>query len=41
MTGDKEGALKQWKKALEMGKEGKTLKSKIAEEKYIEEEVAQ
>ena len=41
MTGDKEGALKQWKKALEMGKEGKTIKSKIAEEKYIEEEVAQ
>ena len=41
MTGDKEGALKQWKKALEMGKESETLKRKIAEEKYIEEEVAQ
>ena len=29
MTGDVEGALKYWKKALEMGSESKTLKQKI------------
>jgi tetratricopeptide (TPR) repeat protein len=36
MTGDVEGALKYWKKALEMGSESKTLKQKI-EKKYIAE----
>jgi len=36
MTGDAEGALKYWKKALEMGSESKTLKQKI-EKKYIAE----
>ena len=37
MTGDVEGALKYWKKALEMGSESKTLKQKIEKKKYIEE----
>ena len=37
MTGDVEGALKYWKKALEMGSESKTLKRKIEKKKYIAE----
>ena len=37
MTGDAEGALKYWKKALEMGSESKTLKQKIEKNKYIAE----
>ena len=37
MTGDVEGALKYWKKALEMGSESKTLKQKIEKKKYIAE----
>ena len=37
MTGDVEGALKYWKKALEMGSESKTLKEKIEKKKYIAE----
>ena len=37
MTGDTEGALKYWKKALEMGSESKTLKQKIEKKKYIAE----
>lgn len=38
MTGDKEKAVEQWKKAREMGKTGETLDRKIAEQTYIEEE---
>ena len=37
MTGDVEGALKYWKKALEMGSESKVLKQKIEKKKYIAE----
>ena len=37
MTGDVEGALKYWKKALEMGSESKTLKQKIEKKKDIAE----
>ncbi len=37
MTGNKEEAVVQWKKAKELGKESKILDRKIAEEKYIEE----
>ena len=37
MTGDAEGALKYWKKALEMGSESKILKQKIEKKKYIAE----
>lgn len=37
MTGNKEKAVEQWKKAKEMGKESELLDRKIAEEKYIEE----
>ncbi len=37
MTGDVEGALKYWKKALEMGSESKMLKLKIEKKKYIAE----
>ena len=37
MTGDVEGALKYWKKALELGTESKTLKQKIEKKKYIAE----
>ena len=37
MTGDVEGALKYWKKALEMGSESKTLKQKIEKKKYSAE----
>lgn len=39
MTGDKNGAVSQWEKAREMGKESETLNRKIAESIYIEEEV--
>ena len=35
MTGDVDGALSYWKKALEMGSESKTLKQKIEKKKYI------
>ena len=38
MTGEKEKAVEQWKKAKEMGKTGETLDRKIAEQTYIEEE---
>ncbi len=38
MTGNKEKAVEQWKKAKEMGKTGDVLDRKIAEEKYIEDE---
>lgn len=41
MSGDKEKALEQWKKAKEMGKESEILDRKIAEEKYIEDPNAQ
>lgn len=41
MSGEKEKALEEWKKAKEMGKKGEILDRKIAEEKYIEEEVKQ
>ena len=37
MTGDVDGALTYWKKALEMGTESKTLKQKIEKKKYIAE----
>ena len=37
MTGDVDGALTYWKKALEMGSESKTLKQKIGKKKYIAE----
>ena len=37
MTGYKEGALEQWKRAKEMGKESEILDRKIAEETYIED----
>ena len=37
MTGDVEGALNYWKKALEMGSESKMLKQKIEKKKYIAE----
>ena len=36
-TGDKEGALEQWKRAKELGKESEILERKIAEETYIED----
>lgn len=39
MTGDKDKAVEQWKKARELGKESETLDRKIIEGKYIEEEV--
>ena len=35
MTGDVEGALKYWKKALELGTESKTLKQKIEKKKFV------
>ncbi len=38
MTGAKEKAVEQWKKALELGKDDEILQRKIAEEKYIEDE---
>ena len=37
MTGDVDGALSYWRKALEMGSESKTLKQKIEKKKYIAE----
>ena len=37
MTGDVDGALTYWKKALEMVSESKTLKQKIEKKKYIAE----
>ena len=37
MTGDVDGELTYWKKALEMGSESKTLKQKIEKKKYIAE----
>lgn len=40
MTGEKDKAVEQWKKAREMGKEGEVLDRKIIEGKYIEEEEA-
>ena len=39
MLGEKEKALEQWKKAKELGKVSEVLDRKIAEEKYIEENV--
>lgn len=41
MSGDKEKAIEQWKKARELGKESEVLDRKIIEGKYIEEEVTQ
>lgn len=38
MTGDVEGALKYWKKALDMGSDSPTLKEKIEKKKYISNE---
>lgn len=38
MTGDVDGALKYWERALEMGSKSKTLKQKIAKKKYIADE---
>ena len=37
MSGDKEGALEQWKRAKELGNESEILDRKIAEETYIED----
>ena len=37
MNGEKEKALEQWKKAMELGKQSETLDRKIAEQIYIEE----
>lgn len=37
MTGNREKAVEQWKKAKELGKNSETLDRKIAEEKYIEQ----
>lgn len=37
MSGDVDGAVKYWQKALEMGNESKTLKKKIEKKKYIAE----
>ena len=37
MTGDKEGALKQWMRAKEMGKESEILNRKIEEKTYFED----
>jgi tetratricopeptide (TPR) repeat protein len=38
MLNDVEGALKYWKKAVEMGNESKTLQKKIEEKRFIEGE---
>lgn len=38
MTGDVEGALKYWKKALELGTESKTLKQKIEKRNTLQNE---
>ena len=40
MSGEKEKAVEQWKKAKEMGKKSETLDRKIAEQKYIEDKNA-
>ncbi|MDR2497355.1 MAG: tetratricopeptide repeat protein [Tannerellaceae bacterium] len=40
MIGDKAGALAQWRKAKELGKEGENLDEKIAREEYIEDDSA-
>ncbi len=40
MSGEKEKAVEQWKKAKELGKEGEIIDRKIAEERYIEGENA-
>ena len=37
MSGDKEKAVEQWKKAKEMGKDTEILNRKIAEKQYIED----
>ena len=39
MTGDVEGALKYWKKAMEMGSESKTLKQKIEKKKELIQQI--
>ena len=41
MSGNKEKAVEQWKKAKEMGKESDILNRKITEETYIEDKNAQ
>lgn len=41
MTGDVEGALKYWKKALEMGNKSELLKQKIKQKKYISDETVE
>lgn len=38
MTGDVDGALSYWKKALEMGSESKTLKQKIEKKNTLQNE---
>lgn len=38
MTGDVDGALTYWKKALEMGSESKTLKQKIEKKNTLQNE---
>ena len=38
MTGDVEGAVKHWKKALELGSDSKTLSEKIKQRRYISNE---
>ena len=37
MSGEKEKAVEQWKKAKEMGKDTEILNRKIAEKQYIED----
>ena len=37
MSGEKEKAIEQWKKAKEMGKESTILDEKIAKGEYIED----
>ena len=37
VTGDKEKAVEQWKKALELGSDSKTLNKKIRKKEYIKE----
>ena len=41
MTGDKEGALKQWMRAKELGKESEILNRKIEERTYFEDPEAE
>jgi predicted negative regulator of RcsB-dependent stress response len=38
LLGDVQGALENWKKALELGSESEILKRKIADKKYYEGE---